>query len=306
MRSRQIRTRKLKSRSRWLTLCLALLVLLSACDGTPTPDPDAPTPSPESGQLTVAFLDIGQGDAILIRSPNGRTMLIDGGNSLSDGTGIIIPKLREWGAQQLDVMVATHPDADHISGLPAVLESFPVATVALTGQVHSTLIYERFLTDIRNLQVNAIQVRTGTTIPFDAALQLDVLGPDDRFASVPGDNNNASIVIRLKYGLVSFLFTGDAEGDEEQAILARGADVRSTVLKVGHHGSRTSTGEAFLTAVAPQLAVISVGQGNRYGHPAQETLDLLSRHNVQVFRTDLSGTITMTTDGASITVTPER
>lgn len=291
------------NRTRWLSLLLGLLLIASGC--VPTPTPAAP-PSPGAGTLTVAYLDIGQGDSILILSPGGETLLIDGGNSDKDGREVIVPKLREWGKDHLDVMVATHPDADHIGGLPYVLENFPVTTVALTGQVHTTQIYERFLTDIRDLHVNAIQVRTGTTIPFDPQVTLEVLGPDARFVQVQGDNNNASIVIKLTYGQVSFMLTGDAEGEEESAILAGGADVRSTVLKVGHHGSHSSTSEAFLTAVAPQLAVISVGASNRYGHPAQEVLDRLSQHNVGIFRTDQSGTVTLTTDGASITTTTEK
>jgi beta-lactamase superfamily II metal-dependent hydrolase len=176
----------------------------------------------------------------------------------------------------------------------------------LTGQVHTTQTYERFLTAIRDSQASAIQVRTGTAIPFDPAIRLDVLGPEDRFVQDPNDRNNASIVIKMTYGQVSFLFTGDAESQEEQIILAGGADLRSTVLKVGHHGSRTSTNEPFLDAVSPQIAVISAGEGNRYGHPHQEVLDRLNRAGVQVYRTDLNGTVTITTDGASLNVVTER
>jgi beta-lactamase superfamily II metal-dependent hydrolase len=233
-------------------------------------------------------------------------MLIDGGNSSRDGLEVIIPKLREWEAPRLDVMVATHPDADHIGGLPAVLENFPVGVVALTGQVHSTETYERLLRDIRELNVKAIETRTGTVIPFDPAVKLEVLGPDDRFVAVEGHNNNASIVIRLTYGRVSFLFTGDAESEEEAAILASGAALRSTVLKVGHHGSRDSTGDAFLAAVAPQIGVISAGEANRFGHPQREVLERLEQVGVQVLRTDQSGTITLSTDGASLDVTTDR
>ncbi len=288
-------------RIRLLTLFALVALFLWAC--IPTPTPAAPPPG---GTLTVAFLDIGQGDSILIRSPNGMTMLIDGGNSDRDANEVILPKLHDWGAGQLDVMVATQPDADHIGGLPAVLENFPVANVALTGQVHTTQVYERFLTAIRDSGVNAVQVRTGTTIPFDPALQLEVLGPEDRFVQDPNDRNNASIVIKMTYGQVSFMFTGDAEGQEEGVILASGADLRSTVLKVGHHGSRTSTGEDFLAAIDPQIGVISAGAGNQYGHPHQEVLDRLNQFGVRVYRTDQSGTITITTEGSTIDVVTDR
>jgi beta-lactamase superfamily II metal-dependent hydrolase len=287
-------------------LCCALILvalIASACVEQATPTPIAP---PAGDVLTVAFLDIGQGDAILIRSPGGMTMLIDGGNSDKDGREVILPKLREWGADRLDVMVATHPDADHIGGLPFVLENFEVGSVALTGQLHSTQVYERFLTDIRDRQVSAIPVRTGTSIPFDSAVTVEVLGPDDRFVQDEDEANDASIVIRLTYGQASFMLTGDAEDAEETAILAGGADLRSAVLKVGHHGSRSSTGEAFLSAVDPQIGVISAGEDNRYGHPHQDVLDRLSQHGVTVYRTDLSGTITITTDGSTISVETER
>jgi beta-lactamase superfamily II metal-dependent hydrolase len=203
-------------------------------------------------------------------------------------------------------MVVTHPDADHITGLPVVIENYPVANVALTGQVHTTRIYERLLTDIRDQELNAIETRTGTLIPFDSAVQVEVLGPDDRFVQDEGDSNNASIVIKLTYGTVSFMLTGDAENEEEQAILMSGADLRSTVLKVGHHGSRGSTSEAFLTAVGPQVGVISAGEGNRYGHPHQELLDRLQRAGVQIYRTDQHGTVTLTTDGSTVSITTDR
>lgn len=256
--------------------------------------------------LTVAFLDIGQGDSILIRSPTGMTMLIDGGNSDNDATQVILPKLREWGADRLDVMVVTHPDADHIGGLPEVLENFPVETVALTGQVHTTQIYERLLTDIRDLNVNAIQTRTGTSIPFDPDVRVEVLGPDDEFVQDDNDTNNASIVIRLTYRSVSFMFTGDAEVPEEEAILASGVHLRSAILKVGHHGSRSSTSELFLAVVDPQIGVISAGANNRYGHPHREVLDRLGQAGVQIYRTDQNGTITITTDGLTIDVETDR
>ncbi len=288
------------NRHHLLTLFVFLVLLLPACLSTPTP------PLPAGGTLTVAFLDIGQGDSILIRSPNGMTMLIDGGNSDRDANEVILPQLHEWGAQKLDVMVSTQPDADHIGGLPEVLENFPVEAVALSGQPHTTQVFERFVTDIRDLNVNAIQVRTGTVIPFDPAVQLEVLGPDDELVQDENDRNNASIVIRLTYGQVSFLFPGDAEGQEERAILNGGADLRSAVLKVGHHGSRTSTGEDFLAAIGPQIAVISAGENNQYGHPHQEVLERLNRFGVQVYRTDQNGTITITTDGTTLDVVTDR
>jgi competence protein ComEC len=266
---------------------------------------DPLTPVPGQGTLKIAFLDVGQGDSILIQAPNGQTMLIDGGRSTSLANTVIIPKLKEWGAKQVDVLIPTHPDADHIGGLVGVLENYPVKLAALTGQVHSTQIYERLLTDIRDKNVEALKVRTGAAIPFDPSVKIEVLAPDEA-AVQSDDTNNASIVIKLTYGSTSFLLTGDAEFPENKAILDHGGDVRSTVLKLGHHGSRTSTNEDWLRRVQPQLGIISAGKDNSFGHPHPEVIAALEKSQVPYIRTDEHGTITVTSDGATIRVTSEK
>jgi competence protein ComEC len=282
--------------------CLLLLIVglvLAGCNIDPA------TPAPGQGTLKVVFLDVGQGDSILIQAPNGQTMLVDGGRTIEMADRVILPQLRAWGAQQVDVLVVTHPDADHISGLVGVLEKFPVALVALTGDQHATQIYERLLLDIRDKNVKALQVRTGTVIPFDPAVKLEVLGPDE--ALVNQDNtNDGSIVIKLTYGQSSFLLTGDAEFAENLSILRRGADVRSTVLKLGHHGSSTSTDENWLRAVQPQLGIISAGKDNPFGHPHVEVIRALNQLGIPYIRTDEHGTITVTSDGSQLQVTSQR
>ena len=255
--------------------------------------------------MNVVFLDVGQGDSTLIKAPNGQVMVIDGGRSISLANSLIIPQIKAWGASQVDVLVVTHPDADHIAGLVGVLENFPVKLVALTGDAHTTDIYARLLTNIRDKQIAAVQVRTGTTIPFDSAVKLEVLGPDD--ALVNQDNtNDGSIVIKLTYGQTSFLLTGDAEFAENQSILRRGADVRATVLKLGHHGSRSSTDENWLRAVQPQLGIISAGAGNPFGHPHPEVVAALNTLGIQYIRTDEHGTVTVVSDGTQLRVTSQR
>jgi competence protein ComEC len=278
---------------RLLLPLLLISLLLTACDNTG---------GGTRAELSVAFLDVGQGDSILIHAPNGQVMLIDGGRSIDLANQVILPQIKAWGASQVDVLVVTHPDADHISGLVGVLENFPVKLAALTGDQHTTQIYERLLTDIRDKNIPALQVRTGTTIPFDSAVKLEVLSPDDEF--VNRDNtNDGSIVLKLTYGQTSFLFTGDAEMSVNRAILQRGADVRATVLKLGHHGSRTSTDEDWLRAVQPQLGIISVGAGNSYGHPHAEVIAALDQLGIQYIRTDEHGTITVVSDSQQLRVT---
>jgi competence protein ComEC len=286
-------------------LLLIAGLMLAGCNIGPTNPGPSTTGVPGQNPLKVAFLDVGQGDSILIQSPNGQTMLIDGGRSIDLAQSVIIPKMKEWGARQVDVLVPTHPDQDHIAGLAGVLESYPVKLVALTGQIHSTKIYERLLTDIRDKNIEALKVRTGTAIPFDPSVKIEVLNPDD--AEVDSDDtNDASIVIKLTYGSTSFLLTGDAEMPANKAMLDRGFDVRSTVLKLGHHGSRTSTDEAWLAKVQPQLGIISAGKDNSYGHPHPEVIAALEKLKIPYIRTDEHGTITVTSDGAALHVTSEK
>ncbi len=287
-------------------LLLVGVLLLAGCNSDPT---KATLPAPvvmDQNPLRVAFLDVGQGDSILIQAPNGQTMLIDGGRSPSLANSVIIPKLKEWGARQVDVLIPTHPDQDHIAGLVGVLENYPVKLTALTGQVHSTQIYERLLTDIRDKDIKSLKVRTGTTIPFDPSVKIEVLNPDDEAVNNADDTNNASIVIKLTYGSTSFLLTGDAEMPANKAMLDRGADVRSVVLKLGHHGSRTSTNEDWLKKVQPQLGIISAGRDNSFGHPHPEVIAALEKLKIPHIRTDEHGTITVTSDGSAIRVTSDK
>ncbi len=283
---------------------LVIGLLLAACVNTGGSITPPPPPSGRA-EMSVAFLDVGQGDSILIKAPNGQIMLIDGGRSMNLANTVIIPQLNAWGASEVDVMVVTHPDADHIAGLVGVLENFPVKRVALTGDEHPTQIYERLLTNVRDKKISALQVRTGTTIPFDPALKLDVLAPDEEFVNRE-NANDGSIVIKLTYGQTSFLLTGDAEAVENGAMLAHGLDVRATVLKLGHHGSRSSTDEAWLKAVQPQLGIISAGLDNSYGHPHPEVIAALDKLGIQYLRTDEHGTITVTSDGTQLRVTNQK
>ena len=247
--------------------------------------------------LTVHFLDVGQGDSILIQLPNGQVMLIDGGGAGSANN--ILSYMRSLEITTIDYLVATHPHEDHIGGLPSIIEAIDIKAVYMPRVSHSTQTFERFLTTIQNegLQINA--ARAGVNILSTPDLHIDIVAPvRDDYSEL----NNHSAVIKLTYRDAGFLFTGDAEALSEEHITA---NVLSDVLKVGHHGSNTSTSESFLYKVQPTFAVISVGSNNSYGHPSDEVLSRLDDAGVYVFRTDIQGTIIATSDGAIISFNTE-
>lgn len=266
---------------------------------TETPIPESPTPAPATlGDLEIHFVDVGQGDAILIMSPDGRTVLVDGGDT---GSGIV-QYLRSKGVERLDVVVATHPHADHIGGLVDVLRAMPVDEVVTNGQPHTTLTYERFLDAIIDAQavyrevVRGEQIRAGNLV-------FHVLYP----TSAGGTNlNEQSVVLRLDHHEVSVLLTGDIEHGAEADLVASGQRLQAEILKVPHHGSSSSCSQAFLQEVRPEVAVYSAGAGNRYGHPHSETISALKAMGVEVYGTDVNGTVVVTTDDQTYHVTAAR
>ena len=244
--------------------------------------------------LVVHFLDVGQADSTFIQLPNGQTILIDGGNS-SDASSIS-RYLRSLNITTIDYLVVTHPHADHIGGLPAIIDEFEIVSVYMPNVSHNTQTFERLLNSIQNKGLLIDAAKDGVSILSEPELEINIVAPvRDNYR----DLNDHSAVIKLTYKNASFIFMGDAETLSEGHITA---DVSADVLKVGHHGSRTSTSAAFLSRVDPTYAVISVGSGNTYGHPTDEVLSRLDNAGVDVFRTDLQGTIVFISDGESITV----
>jgi competence protein ComEC len=262
---------------------LIFAFLLSACWVNPTPV------FQPSGILEVHIIDVGQGDSILILSPDGQAGLIDGGEA---GSGAYA-YLRSLGINRLDWIVATHPHDDHIGGLPEVLKNIPTRKVVTNGEEHTTTSFERFIDAIAEARAEYVEAKRGDILSL-GDLTIDILNPD---RLDPRSLNNNSLVLRLVYGRVVFLFTGDAERGAENSMLASGLPLQSTILKAGHHGSRTSSTPDFLAKVRPSLAVYSAGQGNRYGHPHQETLDTFANLGIELMGTDLYGTIVITSDG---------
>jgi len=251
--------------------------------------------------LTVHFLDVGQGDAAVLRTPAGRWIVIDGGPRSPQGDAgrsVVIPALRRAGAQSVAVVVSTHADADHLGGLPAVVSAFPPALVLEPGEPLGRPLYLEFLADVERSGARYRAARAGDRLTLDG-VTVEVLSPDTAWMSVPVDVNDHGVVLRVSYGRTRLLFQADA-GLPVEARLA-GRVGRVDLLKVGHHGSHSATSEAWLDELNPREAVISVGRHNNYGHPAPEVVSRLARHGITILRTDRDGTITLTTDGNSET-----
>lgn len=258
----------------------------------------------EKATLEVHFIDVGQGDAILLHSSQGTDILIDAGYPANGKK--VLAYVRALGLDDLDLVVSTHPHADHIGGLTDVLMGIPVKQVIDPGVVYSTGEFERYLSTIKEMKIPFRTVVAGDVIPIeDPALKLEVFAPYQDQLNYGQDVNDVSIVIKVIYGEVSFLLTGDAGSRTEDRLLQNALPLETTILKVGHHGSRYSTSDAFLMMVQPQVAIIQVGE-NSYGHPTQDVLERLDRVKAVVFRNDYHGTIVVITDGKTYEVKTER
>lgn len=254
---------------------------------------------PENSELQVHYIDVGQADAIFL-SCDGHNMMIDGGN-VADSS-LVYSYLNKLGVSQLDYVIATHAHEDHVGGLAAILKRCDVGTIYSPVTSYSTKAFSNFNKYVE-AQGKTITVPTpGTTFQLGSA-QVEIVGPITIDSSDP---NNTSIVCRVSHGNNHFLFSGDAEREEEQAILAAGYDLSANVYKVGHHGSDTSSSYPFLREIMPSIAVVSVGKDNSYGHPDDNTLSRLKDAGATVYRTDLHGDIIITSNGTNVDVATEK
>lgn len=253
-------------------------------------------PSNPAKPLVVTFIDVGQGDSILILSPEGLTALIDGGSA---GNGALEYLIRQ-GITSIDVMIATHPHEDHIGGLVDVLIAIPVKRVITNGPMDTTITYERFVEAIANAQAVYKEVARGDTFIL-GSLTFSVLNPIA--IGMSDDLNNNALVLRMSYENTTFLFMGDVDMNAETEILVAELPVKADILKIGHHGSCESISPTFLEAVQPAVAIYTAGEGNPYGHPCAETINALNQYGVLVLGTDVNGSmiITVTEDGYQIT-----
>jgi competence protein ComEC len=254
----------------------------------------------DGNNLLVNFIDVGQGDSTLIEFPNGETCLIDGGPRSSSEDLINFLKTRK--IEKIDYLIGTHPHEDHIGGLPEVLKNFKVEKVYLPNKTANTVIFEDLLKEIEKNDLKIIVGKSGLNIADRDGIKFDIIAPNNE--NYP-NTNNYSIVTKIVYKDFSLLVTGDAERESELEMVERGYDLKSKVLKVGHHGSSTSSTSEFLEKVNPDYSIISLGKDNSYGHPHKEVLERLKQINTKVLRTDELGTIVIKTDGKNIEILNE-
>jgi competence protein ComEC len=248
--------------------------------------------------LKIHFIDVGQGESILIESPEGKIVLIDGGNQ----DGMALAYLEKLGVKKIDLIIATHPHSDHIGGLIEILNSIPASKVITNGQLNTSSSYEQFLDAILNSKAFYKEVAQGDTIS-EGDLVFSVLNP--KTIMVDEENEN-SIVLRLSFGKISFLFMGDAGETVEYRTLMEELPISSTILKLGHHGSQSSSSIPFLQSVKPEITIYSAGLGNPFGNPNPNVIQSLVEMGINIYGTDRNGTIIITSDGLRYAVKTEK
>jgi competence protein ComEC len=258
---------------------------------------DPRSQSPVVGSMRAYFFDVGQADASLLVGPDFAVLIDAGDYRRSD----VVPHLRNAGVEALDLLIGTHPHADHIGQFPQVISAFDVKEVWMSGDEHTTQTFERALDAILASDAQYHEPRAGEVRNI-GSLKIEVLNP----SRLTGDLHEGSVSIRAVYGDVSLVFTGDAEAQTESQIIARGHELNSQILQLGHHGSRTSTALAFLRAVQPEVAVYSAGDGNQYGHPHSEVVNRVRAEGIELYGTDTHGTVVIETDGSTYSVDTAR
>jgi len=248
--------------------------------------------------LTFAMLDVGQGDGLFIESPTGTQIMFDGGPPRS----VLGPLMRVMSPfdKSIDALVITNPDSDHLGGFLDILKNYKVSYVFESGTLTDSKIYQSLREEMRKQNIPDILVKKGMKLDAGGGVMIDILFPDRDVSAWA--TNEGSVVARLSYGSTSIMLMGDSTIKAEKIILTENsaAELKSTILKVGHHGSRTSTSGVFVKAVMPSYALISDGKDNSYGHPHQETLNTLAKFGAKIFRTDLLGSIVMKSDGQNV------
>lgn len=280
---------------RSIVVCALALVFAGPVVAGPAP---VPAPAPPT-KLEVHFIDVGQGDALLVRTPSGKTVLVDAGNV--DAGEAVNDYLARLGVGELDLAMVSHPHLDHMGGMLEVLKAHRPASYIDPGYAHPLEAYDTLLDWLEHEEIPVRTARGGRTITLEPGITLELLAPDEPLLEgTRSDANSNSIVARLNHGKLSFLLTGDAEHETEERVMQTHSEIESTVLKVAHHGGKYSTTEAWLARVQPQFAIISCGMFNGYGHPSKETLGRLEARGVKVFQTRKDGDVIARSDGKTL------
>ncbi|MGG4495607.1 MBL fold metallo-hydrolase [Brevibacillus reuszeri] len=248
----------------------------------------------KDGKVIVHYIDVGQGASQLIIGPSGKTILIDAGNN--DKEKVVTDYLKKQNVKKVDILIGTHPDADHTGGLDAVIRTFDIGKIYMPRVQANTKTFESVLTEIAKKGLKVSTAKAGVTLEWEPDVAIEMVAPIGSYK----DANDMSAVIHLTYGTTSFLFTGDAETESEKDLVQSQVNLKSDVLLVGHHGSKTSTSEAFLNRVNPTYAIIQSGKGNKYGHPTNVVMDRLAKKGIKIYRNDEQGNIVFTSNGKEI------
>lgn len=285
-------------------VCGGIIFLLSSNKPQPVPDTEPSNGENKLGNddsndevkklIQIHYIDVGQGDSIFIELPNKKAMLIDAGES-SKGK-VVANYITDLGYSKIDYIVGTHPHADHIGGLAHIINNFDIGDIYMPKIVSTSKTYENLINTISEKGLKITSAKAGMSIVSENDLNINIIGPNEEYK----DLNNSSVVIKIVYKDRKFLFMGDAETESEDDIMT--TDVSADVIKVGHHGSDTSSGKTFVSEVNPKYAIIMVGNNNKYKHPYQIIIDRWTGVGAKVYRTDINGNIIVTSDGKSLDI----
>lgn len=253
-----------------------------------------------NNNLIVNFIDVGQGDSILIKTPENNYILVDAGPK--DESIKFFNFIKSSEIKKINTIIATHPHEDHIGNMSELITEYPVQNIYMPKVVSNTPVFKKLMETIKKRNIYIKEAKAGVNFTMDG-VNFEFIAPvSDKYSNL----NNYSAVLKVTYNNVSFLLMGDAEKISEKEILKSGVNVKADVIKIGHHGSSSSSSKNFIKAVSPQYAVISCGLNNDFGHPHKETLKLLKSYNINLYRTDINGTVVFSTDGNKITVDCDR